>query len=408
MPSLDVYKRQLTSMGGTLGQTAKRNSDLLMETTWDNDIQSKVCYIYDYFRDNDADQEYGFTYHNTTKHRIDAKFIVTQYGTISKDQVEYHLLLKPSQKLEFTLGDDLYWFEEEYRHPFNVQFPIGLYIDIPDEKGVYRRWIIVSHEIGNQFEKYSILPCDYRFQWIDLYDGKKVKRQMWGCTRSMKSYTAGLWIDRYMYSLDDVANLWIPLNSITQHFGYSNMIGQNQRICVSAKTPVPLTYKISKINNAKPVGIIQATLDQDNFNQHTDYVERDTEGNIVGMWANYYDNVVPPPDNHTVVADDIPKCELAAANQTLRIGGSYKTISASFSRNDEDLSNQYSSVAKTWGVYIDGKEITYTDLVTVKEDSAANMLKVKFANDRSYINKVITVRCTVDKSVGEIQLTLIA
>lgn len=211
-----------------------------------------------------------------------------------------------------------------------------------------------------------------------------------------------------MYSLDDVANLWIPLNSITQHFGYSNMIGQNQRICVSAKTPVPLTYKISKINNAKPIGIIQATLDQDNFNQHTDYVERDTEGNIVGMWANYYDNVVPPPDNHTIVADDIPKCELAAANQTLRVGGSYKTISASFSRNDEDLSDQYSSVTKTWRVYIDGKEITYTDLVTVKEDSAANMLKVKFANDRSYINKVITVRCTVDKSVGEIQLTLIA
>lgn len=231
---------------------------------------------------------------------------------------------------------------------------------------------------------------------------------MWGCTRSMKSYTAGLWIDRYMYSLDDVANLWIPLNSITQHFGYSNMIGQNQRICVSAKTPVPLTYKISKINNAKPIGIIQATLDQDNFNQHTDYVERDTKGNIVGMWANYYDNVIAPPDNHTVVVDDLPKCELAAANQTLRIGGSYKMITASFSRNDEDLSAKYSSIAKTWRVLLDGEDITFSKLLTVKEDSSANAIKLKFANDRSYINKVITVQCTVDKSVGEIQLTLIA
>ena len=405
MPSLNLYKKQLTSMSGTLGQRAKHTSDLLMESTWDNDIQSKVCYIYDYFRDSNVDEEYGFSYRNTTKHRIDAKFIVTQYGTISKDQVEYHLMFKPSQKLEFIQRDSLYWFEEEYRHPFNVQFPIGMYIDIPDEKGIYRRWLIVAKEIGNQFEKYSVLPCDYRLQWIDLYDGKKVKRQMWGCTRSMKSYTAGLWIDRYFYSLDDVANIWIPLNTITQHFGYSNMIGQNQRVCIGAKTPIPLTYKISKVNNAKPIGIIQATLDQDNFNQHLDYVERDNDGNIIGMWANYFDNIVEPPVEDSI--PDIPKCELATANQTLRVGGSYKTITAKFSRNDIDLSDQYSSIVKTWNIYVDGEDITATNLVTIKEDSAANAIKVKFANERSYINKVITVRCTVDKSVGEIRLSLI-
>lgn len=202
--------------------------------------------------------------------------------------------------------------------------------------------------------------------------------------------------------------MWIPLNSLTQHFGYSNMLGQNQRICMSAKIPVPLTYKISKVNNQKPLGIIQATLDQDNFNQHTDYVERDPEGNIVGMWANYYDNEIAPEDNHTVVIEDLPKCTLSAANQTLRVGGSYKTINATFSRNDEDLSDKYSSVSKTWTVLVDGEDITYTDLLVIKEDSAANAIKVKFANDRSYINKVITVRCTVDKSVGEIQLTLTA
>lgn len=210
-----------------------------------------------------------------------------------------------------------------------------------------------------------------------------------------------------MYSLDDVANMWIPLNTITQHFGYSNMIGQNQRICVSAKVPVPLTYKISKVNNQKPLGIIQVTLDQDNFNQHLDYVERDKDGNIIGMWANYFDNVVAPADDGEELIPDIPKCELAAANQTLRVGGSYKTITAKFSRNDTDLSAQYSSTAKMWNIYLDGEDITFSDLVVVKEDSVANAIKVKFANERSYINKVITVRCTVDKSVGEIQLSLI-
>ena len=210
-----------------------------------------------------------------------------------------------------------------------------------------------------------------------------------------------------MYSLDDVANLWIPLNSITQHFGYSNMIGQNQRICVSAKTPVPLTYKVSKVNTAKPIGIIQATLDQDNFNQHTDYVERDIEGNIVGMWANYYDNSIAPEDNHTAIIEDLPSCTLSAANQTLRVGGSYKTITATLSRNGEDLTDSITTSNSTWTILDGDIDISGTDLVTVVAGKRPNAVKIKFANDRSYINKVITVRCTVNKSVGEIQLTLI-
>lgn len=211
-----------------------------------------------------------------------------------------------------------------------------------------------------------------------------------------------------MYSLDDVANMWIPLNTLTQHFGYSNMVGQNQRICMSAKVPVPLTYKISKVNNQKPLGIIQATLDQDNFNQHTDYVERDPQGNIVGMWANYYDYNIAPEDNHSTELDDLPKCTLSAANQTLRVGGSYKTITATLSRNDEDVTDALGTTAFDWNVFDGDNDITSSDLVKIVEGSKPNIIKIKFANDRKYINRTITVRCTVNKSVGEIQLTLIA
>ena len=67
----------------TLGEQLKADSDKLMELTWDNDIQSKRCFIYDYFHDDFITDETGIsralkdgmTYENTNKTRIDAKFI---------------------------------------------------------------------------------------------------------------------------------------------------------------------------------------------------------------------------------------------------------------------------------------------------------------------------------------------
>lgn len=408
MPSLDVYKRQLSALGSTVGQNLKAHSDMAMEMTWDNDIQSKVCYLYDYSHDDEPELEYGFEYRKTHKHRIDAKFIVTQYSTLSKDQVEYHLLFRPSQQMFFkNEHDDLYWFESNYRKQFNMQFPIGLYIDIPDEKGIYRRWLICAKEIGNQFEKYSILPCDYRFQWVDVVDGKKVKKQMWGCTRTMNSYTAGLWIDRYMYSLDDVASIWIPLNEVTKTFWYINSVGNNQRVCVSAKVDRPLTYKVSKVMDAKPIGLIKITLDQDNFNQFTDYIEHDEDGVITGMWADYYDSNIGAPEEPDDNIQPFPLCSLSASNQTLRVGGSYKTVAVTMTRDEENVTDQYTISKDSWTVLIGDDDITSSELITILETSKTNAIKVKFANDRSYIGKIITVRCTVGNIVGEIQLSLI-
>ena len=102
----DLHRKRMKSQGNTLGQIRKEQSDEILEQTWDNDIQSKVCYIYDYAHDNQPELKDHMTYENTTKTRIDAKFIVSQYGSISKDQVAYHLMFKPSQPLEFNDGEE--------------------------------------------------------------------------------------------------------------------------------------------------------------------------------------------------------------------------------------------------------------------------------------------------------------
>lgn len=172
----------------TLGQQIKHDSDMIMDETWWDDVQSRVCYIYDYFHDDQPQLKDHMTYHNTTKTRIDAKFIVKTHQSIDKDQVEYYLQFRPSQKLEFKPSDELYYFETEYRQRYGIEWPIGQYCDLPDEKGVYRKWLICEKEIANQFPKYLILPIDYQFMWVEK-DGETIyKRKMWGVNRSQKSY----------------------------------------------------------------------------------------------------------------------------------------------------------------------------------------------------------------------------
>ena len=66
------------------------------------------------------------------------------------------------------------------------EFPISLYLDIPDEKGIYRKWLCVENAnwLGNQFPTWYVLPCDHIFQWV--YDNKLY--QMAGVGRSQNSY----------------------------------------------------------------------------------------------------------------------------------------------------------------------------------------------------------------------------
>lgn len=171
----------------TLGQKLKQEANSIMEQTWNNDYQSCVCYIYDYYHDDQPDRKDHMTYEYTTKTRIDAKFIMKSHQSLDKDQTEYYLQFKPSQKLEFLPEDELYYFETDYHRKYGVEFPTSMYVDIPNEKGIYEKWMFVGKEINNQFTKYFVLPIDYHFSWIERSGKNKIKRQMWGTTRSQSS-----------------------------------------------------------------------------------------------------------------------------------------------------------------------------------------------------------------------------
>lgn len=412
MTAYDFLKKRDTcrtyngNPAATLGAQLKTQSDDVMEMTWWNDPQSKIAYIYDYYHDDQPELNQGMTYENTTKTPIDIKFIVKEYGSITKDQVSFHIIFRPSRKTAIDENDEIDYFYQDYFKKYGVKFPVSLYIDIPDEEGVYHKWIIVDMEKGNQFRKYNVLPCDYQLHWIEIDGNKRIKRNIWCCARAMNSYTSGLWVDRYFSMPDDVSKLWLPINPITERLGYKHSNGQNQRVIVDILTAEPNTWKISKIERTKPIGIVKITLDQDQFNSHTDYVNFETGE----MYADYYSSEVKPINiDNPIYADK--NCKLTAVTDTIRVGGSYKLITANvFADDGRDITDLYLDKfsPECWTCYIDKTDMTHDSHITWLPQADNNKMKIKFADDSSYFNKVLTVKCNIDGNIGAIRLELTA
>lgn len=400
----------------TLGQQIKHDSDIIMDETWFGDPQSKVCYIYDYFHDDQQHLKDHMTYEKTTKTRIDAKFIVKTHQSLDKDQVEYYLQFRPSQPVEFGPNDELYYFETEYRQRYGVEFPIGCYVDIPDDKGVYRKWLICGKEIANQFPKYLILPCTYEMMWIEKSKSDRIKRRMWAVLKNQNSYNSGLWIDRYFHVQENQDKCWLPLNSITERIWYTDDNLKNMRVIVSAPTFHPVVWTISKVENAQPLGLQKITLYQTFFDQSRDFIEykdNDPSKQIVGMWADYFQqNEKLPPNKETLGTDPenqvISKyaCEIKASTPSIKVGGSYRLLTAIvFNDVREDLTNTYSNNEFLWKAYLDDEDVS--EKFTWLAQKEFNRIKIKAPNDRSYLNKELTITCSIaEKIIGSLKLLL--
>lgn len=400
MPSLQTARRVANAKNNgakTIGQIYKEQSDDMMNWTWDNDIQSKICYIYDFYHDDQPRLAEGMTYENTTKTRIDAKFIVKSYQSMDKDQVEYYVQFKPTQKTHFSEGDELYYFETDYRKKYHNDNFIGLFIDIPNDENIYEKWMILRTEPANQFPKYLILKCNYELMWIENNGTEKIKRRMWSVLKMQSSYNSGLWTDLRFTSQENQDKVWLPLNPITEKIWYTNESSKNMRVLVSSFTDNAIAWQISKVENAQPLGVQKLTLYQDFFDQHRDYIEKDENGNIIGMWASYFDSEIAPTDPSTPSTPPSSiTARISASTSTIKVGGSYKNLTVNlFNDSNEDITTEYADATFTWTCSIDNED--FTDKVTWRVGTEYNQKKVKFPNDTSVIGKILSVKCEVVK-----------
>lgn len=413
MPSLQTARRASNAKNNgtkTIGQIYKEQSNFAMEQTWNSDPQAKIAYIYDYFHDDfltkyDKDGvtplfnytlKDGMTYENTNKTKVDAKFIVKSYQSMDKDQVEYYLQFKPSQPFYFNEGDDLYYYETDFRKRYGSAFPVGLFCDLPDDKGIYHKWLICRDEPANQFPKFLILPVNYELMWVEQNGKDRIKRRMWSVLRQQQSYTSGVYVDRYFGHTDNQGKIWLPMNSITENIWYTNEDSKNMRVIVSALMKRPCIWKITKCESASPLGLQKLTIYSDFFNEYTDYVNLETGE----MYADYYDTdtsdispsepLVPSPTLSSITA------KILASTPTIKVGGSYKSLIVNlYNNSNDDITAEYLDAEFIWSCSINDED--WTDKVVWRNGVGFNQIKAKFPNDSSVIGKNLSVKCVINK-----------
>ena len=404
MPSLQTARRVANAKNNgakTIGQIYKEQSDWAMEQTFENDIATKTCYIYDYFHDDFFTDEHGITrslaegmtYENTNKTKIDAKFIIKSYQSMDKDQVEYYLMFRPSQPVRFNEGDDLYYYETDFRKRYGATFPIGLFVDVPDDRGIYHKWIVCRNEPANQFPKYLILPVNYELTWIEKSNDKRIKRRMWCCLRQQNSYTIGIYTDRYFTHTDNQDKILLPMNSITEKFWYTSEDSKNMRVVVSALTEHPTVWTVTKVENSMPFGIQKLTIYTAFWNEHTDYVNLETGE----MYADYFDSEIVPTDPDTKPTPSPVTNILAtitSSASTIKVGGSYRTLNIKLSNDSgEDITDTFGDSKSNfeWHFEIDNEE--YKGII--RNDLSFYRMKIKFPDDYDYVGKILTIYCTI-------------
>lgn len=379
MPSFDLYKKLHTAT--SIGEAHKMESDLVMEARWDTDINTRVCYLYDYWHDDHRTQLTNLDpVSDPKKVAISLKWRKSTNQTMDKDIATHHIQMRPSQ----GMCVDYYpaFFEKRYE----ATWPVGLFVDIPDDNGVYNRWLIVrtANYHVSQFPTFEVLPCDKVLNWI--YKGKKNK--MAGCLRSQNSYNSGVWTDEKVTSPEDQQKFIVPMNALSEQLFYNQRMIIDNKIDANAGNE-PRAWTITKVNRISSNGTLLVTLAQDKFNAHTDYIEYEDPSDpstIIGMWADYYkdDGVVPSDDKP--IEEDIHSEIQYVGKPNIKVGGSYKKFTVVFYDGETAIDHKLGQ----WSFTIDGADASSL-IETDTTDLNDNQIKVRFIGSEDYMGKTLKV-----------------
>lgn len=374
----------------TLGERRKATSDMVMTYKWNGDIQSKIAYIYDYFHDDEPNLNYGLHPNvSESKTKVEIKYVTNTYNSDDRPQVSYHIQFMPNHECPLDYYDDIHKL-------CGSSYPIGLYCDIPDEKGIYRKWLIISNAntYELQFPTWSIIPCDERLHWRKNGIGYK----MWGCRKTASSYSQGLDTGTYIERGNNSDAFIVPYNRLTSTLSY------NTRMIISAIMESPLTWRVSKIANTEPRGIIKVTTTQDLFDREHDYIERDDDGNVIAMWADYYgQSPIPNNINESKKENDVKnECGIITYNGTkavLKVNGSAKKFFVTFGENSL---KSPTNMDINWMIEINGEDVS--DLFEIKPNDEYTL--IKFIGSEDYAGKTAVIKAKYDSFYASTEMKI--
>lgn len=178
------------------------------------------------------------------------------------------------------------------------------------------------------------------------------------------------------------------MNEISEHIFY------NQRMIIDNKIDVksgnePRAWKVSKVNRINSNGTLLVTLAQDQFNNHTDYIEYEDESNpstIIGMWADYYSTEGTIPSDDKPPQENIYSVITYVGKANIKVGGSYKKFTVTFYDEEKPIDYKLGQ----WAFTIDGVDassLIETDITGVEP----NQIKVRFIGSEDYMGRILKV-----------------
>lgn len=392
------YKQMLNAK--TTGQRHSYEAQDIIEHTWNDDAASMIAYFYDYDHDDEKDKNTNLhPEYSKTKIPVDIKYILSAYKSLNKDEVDLRIMFKPSYSCTIP------YYKERFEDITHSVFPTGLYCDIKDEdgllgqKGVWNKWLVVATAslYNHDFPTWAILPCGYKFQW--MYKGQK--KEIWGVEQSQNSYNSGVWRDYKVESVENQTKAILPYNDISKTLFY------NTRLIISADLPEPIAWRVTKVESLAHKGNVLFTFAQDSFDEHHDYIERDDNGMLLGMWADYWKEPNLPSD---VPIAPVPtstgnyaEITYAGSEPHIKVNGSYKKITLTYYDVDESDTDQ---TPGEWSYLMD--DIDVSDLVKVLETESPNIIKVKFLGGEEFLGRVLTIKNIRDDIVAELQLQIVS
>jgi hypothetical protein len=354
-----------------------------------------VAYFYDQFHDDEIDVPTDLhPEQSRSKVPVEIKFIQGTYNALEKDEQARRIMFKPSYKCTID------YYEQAFGKYF-AHFPVGLYCDIPDDKGIYRRWLVVGGytELSNQLPAYMVIPCDWKLQWV--YEHQCYEN--WCCLRSQSSYNSGVYRDYRVEHLENQKKTWHPMNRYTETIFY------NQRVNLGAFVDGhdPVVWRCTKVEDIGSMGVDKLTWYQDLFDPKHDYIARDEDQKITGIWCNYYSDSVDPakPKDEEEIPDFVKTCKItyAGTKPEIKINGSAKKLIVTFY---DEFGEVLPFENGAWEYHVDDKDVS--DLLKITTTDKDNEIRIQFVGDTSYIGKVLTVTFRSESGVsGSVELGIL-
>lgn len=272
---LELYKKRVGAQGNTMGEILRNQSNDIMNKTFTNDTAYKVVLI--------------------DGKKVDAKFKKHNAYSILKDYVDHYLQFRP-----------------------HITYPIGTYVDIPDEAEIYQKWFIVGITEDIHFIRHLCLSCNYTLKWI--IDDKIYSAV--GAIRSRNSYNSGVWTSDYSTSPENEIAFWVPTTDDVKTIDY------DMRFMITDNDLHPLVYTVTKREDTVPFGVTKITLGQSDLDNERDNVEL--------RLCDYYKSKIIPV-TPTVPSAGYSTITYSGVTKTLKAGGSYKTFTANFYDSNKAL-----------------------------------------------------------------------